>query len=88
MARFGFVSRGSRPRNQNFLLSFSVSCRSLKNRVKKLDCQFLTVGLLRKMWMNDSSGCGGALDKEQNVHARVGLAAKWDVLVLIPKMLL
>jgi hypothetical protein len=88
MAGFGFVSRGSRPRNQNFLLSFSVSCRSLKNRVRKFDCQFLIVGHFKKMWMNDSSGCGGALDKEQKVQARVGLAAKCDVLVLMPKMLL
>jgi hypothetical protein len=30
----------------------------------------------------------GAIDIEQKVHARVGLAAKCEVLVLIPKMLL
>jgi hypothetical protein len=76
IARFGFASRGNNPRNQNFLLSFSVSCRSLKYRVKKLFCQVLTVGHLKKMWMKDSSGCGGALDKEQKVQARLGLAAK------------
>jgi len=76
IARFGFASRGNNPRNQNFLLSFSVSCRSLKYRVKKLFCQFLTVGHLKKMWMNDSSGWGGGIRQGAKGAGSVRISCK------------
>jgi hypothetical protein len=40
----GMVSLGSIPRNQNFFFSSLSSCRSLKKRVKKFECQFKVVG--------------------------------------------
>jgi hypothetical protein len=41
---FGTVSLGSIPRNQNFFFSSLSSCRPLKKRVKKLECQFKVIG--------------------------------------------